>query len=137
MFSTEDEGLAKFMQEFEAQRNERRAKHFAKLRGEIIPALRGAGVVTVVMEYDGYGDSTSDYSLTFLDAAGQKVKGALLSTVGENELIDILFCAVPDGYENNDGGYGQVILDVAGGTVRNEHSQRYTETTYSEEEYTL
>lgn len=134
--SDESTEMAKWMREWAATQERERAARFDRLRSTILPVLRQARVATAVLDYDGYGDSTSDYTLTFRDAKNKVVDSSNIA-VDENELIDILFCAVPPGYENNDGGFGLVILDVVAGAIRNEHSQRYTETTYSEEEFTL
>lgn len=137
MSDSENNEMMKLMRDWMMRREEQRKVRFARLRDEIAPALQARGVANVVMDYDGAGDSTDACSLTFLSADGQPVEDALPPEVDENEVIEILFCAVPDGYENNDGGFGQVILDVAAKTARSEHSQRYMETTYSEEEYPL
>jgi len=127
--------LAFLMKTFAVEREQRRIERFSKLREKFVPDLRKRNVASVVLDYDGSGDSTSDYTLVFLNSGGTQINMGTYSD--ENELVDLLFCAVPEGYENNEGGYGQVILDVNAGTVRNEHSQRYTESTYSEQEYPL
>ncbi len=123
-----------FMREYTERSSQRRTERFATLRAKFLPMLRGLNVATVTMRYDGYGDSTDECTLTFLNAKGAQV---LVPDADENELIDILFRAVPDGYENNEGGYGEVVLNVAAGSIKNNHAQRYTDATHSEQEYTL
>jgi ribosomal protein L17 len=120
----------------DAQRESRLNDRIKRFRVGLLPALRQRNVMQVVLDYDGYGDSTSECTVTMHSADGSVVSKANFP-FGDNELIDLLFEFVPPGYENNDGGYGQVILDVATEKVRNEHSQRYTESHYSEEEFDL
>jgi hypothetical protein len=122
-----------FMRCYIAQIDQRRSERFAKLRSTILPVLRRLNVATVAISYDGYGDSTDECTLVFRNAQGAEVS----VSVDENELIDVMFEAVPPGYENNEGGYGEVVLNVQDGSIKNSHSQRYMEVSHSEQEYKL
>ena len=49
----------------------------------------------------------------------------------------MLYEFLPDGFEINEGGQGDVTIDVAAGTVKLEHQENVTETRDSTREFTL
>lgn len=132
----DEKEMEEFIRSINSEREARMAERSAKLRNDFMPELKRRNVSEVVLDYDGYGDSTSESGVAFRSADGDEISKDSFS-LDENELVDILFEFVPPGYENNDGGYGQVILNVQTGKMRNEHAQRYTESHYSEEEFDL
>ena len=95
--------------------------------------LADLGVATVRFEYDGYGDSGTI----------EQVR----ATAGEREielpasLVDDLMAAaealLPDGWENNEGAFGMLVLNVAERRMTREHNWRVESTEYEEEEWTL
>ena len=136
----EDAEMVDFIKTWTEQHEARMKAKFAKLKTEVVPPLRSLGVAIATLDYDGYGDSSSDETLTLADADGKRISTSGLAALGlavEGEMIDLMSAVVPDGYENNEGGFGQVILDVAAGTIRNEHSQRVEQIEYIEEEYEI
>jgi hypothetical protein len=95
--------------------------------------LVAAGVMFVAVHFDGYGD----------DGTTQEVKcyGSEWYAWGEHEpvnhdasyLQEHFEALVPFGYENDCGGFGDVVLDVAARKVtieRNDRFEDYTTTTY-------
>lgn len=126
------------------QREKEKQAAAAKLKAACAP-LAKLGVVTVTWTYDGYGDSGDVESEAFATAQGavfEELAPAALEklTAEERELLtahvlrDAVLELLPDGFEINDGSYGQVTLDVTTGKIMIGHNARYTESTYSEEE---
>ena len=132
----EQQAFNDYMRSWQEQMEQERRDRHRKFKDEILPALRGIGVAVATLDYDGSGDSLNSETLTLADADGKPVSNSMLK-YDENEMIELMSSAAPDGYENNEGGFGQVIINVAAGTVRNEHSQRVEQIEYSEEEYEI
>ena len=66
----------------------------------------------------------------------RSASGSLLDERGPERVVDLHRLVLrPDGYENNDGGQGDVTLDVAAMRVDVDHEENYTETRSSHEEY--
>ena len=95
--------------------------------------LAQAGVTFVAVHFDGYGD----------DGATEEVKcfDSDYYAYAEHEPVDYdasflqehFDCLVPFGYENDCGGFGDVVLDVAARKITVEQNDRfedYTTTTY-------
>ena len=95
--------------------------------------LAQAGVTFVAVHFDGYGD----------DGATEEVKCFNADCYGytEHEPVDYdashlqehFESLVPFGYENDCGGFGDVVLDVAARRItveRNDRFEDYTTTTY-------
>jgi len=95
--------------------------------------LAQAGVTFVAVHFDGYGD----------DGATEDVKcfNSDYYAYAEHEAIDYdavhlqehFEALVPFGYENDCGGFGDVVLDVAARKItveRNDRLEDYTTTTY-------
>lgn len=110
--------------------------------------LARIGIQYIVWCYDGSCDSGDIEDQSIYDTNNNKVSDEeffnLVAQLPENEqplftgehkMLNDVYELLPSGYENNDGGYGEVHLDVENKKVRVEHNQRYTETNYSEEEF--
>jgi hypothetical protein len=95
--------------------------------------LAEAGVTFVAVHFDGYGD----------DGATEEVKcfASEYYAYGEHEpvrysafrLQEHFEALVPFGYENDCGGFGDVVLDVTARKItveRNDRFEDYTTTTY-------
>jgi len=122
-----------------------------KLR--LLTALREAGVHCATISYFGEGDSgsiqhvdvsgadgskpdVSRHCVIYLHCNGWFLRGQWTSETRTEELrledalrafADDAVTLHHDGYENNDGGSGEVIFDCVAGTVRLEHVNYYTE----------
>lgn len=108
-----------------------------KLKAEIIPRLKKWGVAKVKCEYSGYGDSGAIDHIAYLDVQGQPVNMDLVRSASDPQIESVLYEFLPSGFEINDGGQGDVTIDVAAGTVKLEHQENYTETHDSSREFTL
>lgn len=123
----------------------------------LLDALKHAGAIRAGVAYHGGGDEGTDQGAKASDAHNQAVD--LSSTVTlfcerrdheagqwkisiaqQDALLDI---ALSDyameavyqhhrGWENNEGGYGEVIFDCEAGTVRIEHFDYFVESEYTE-----
>jgi hypothetical protein len=78
---------------------------------ELRAKLVQAGITGVTAHFDGYGDSGQIEWLT------AEPEGATLAPELESELDGFLAAQLPEGYENNAGGFGDFTVNVAGGQV--------------------
>jgi hypothetical protein len=114
----------------------------------VLEQLRRNGVRTVHAQYDGEGDSGQINEITGCDANNQDVDlhsfkaempsddsplaallGRLFGPCSLENLVETytweILGAYHAGFENNDGGYGELTIDVKAGTVSLEHNERY------------
>lgn len=120
-------------------------------RAAMLDVLRAAGIEEVRARYDAYGDSGNVEDVVLLPALEQP-EASTSATDGElpfddsdprlelaqsTRLGDLLWSivyALHPGFENNEGGYGEVIWDVATDAISIEHNERYIEVnSYSHE----
>lgn len=113
----------------------------------IFDALASAGVVTVIVTFDGYGDSGQIESVTATGPDSEMTlpeidivyasPGELTSDDPVNRKPQPLAEAVETlcydllrsthaGWENNDGAFGDFTFDVAARTISLDHNDRYT-----------
>ena len=109
----------------------------AKLRVEIFPRLKQWGVAKVKAEYSGYGDSGAINHIAYLDSQDQPVNMDMVRAASDPEIERVLYEFLPSGFEINDGGQGDITIDVQAGTVQLDHQENYTETRDSSQEFTL
>lgn len=135
------------------QRNEQKQEAKTILLS-LVPRFKAAGVAYVVAYYNGEGDSGQIEEICFFgpDTDQDTVYAARSQgdidgpTMGEVSLtdptddnaktvhLDAFFDQfTPDGYEDNDGGFGAVILDVEAAKIRVNSASRFTD--YSTEDY--
>jgi hypothetical protein len=103
----------------------------------ILAALKAIGAAVVTITYDGEGDSgqidditahTTDNTEVNLDVPF--VGPAANSSTLRNAIDDLAWqClqALHDGFENNEGGCGEIIIDVATGGITVDHNDRIVE----------
>ena len=114
-------------------------------KAALFGALGGAGVTTVTVTFDGYGDSGQIEEITAqqgdrvvdLPAVQVRLSSAIwnadaVSTTDveieaaiEQLCYDLLRHSHP-GWENNDGAYGDITFDVAERTITLDYNERYT-----------
>lgn len=109
--------------------------HTDPKRATLIAALKAAAVADVTISYDGYGDEGQIESITAHNAEGLEIDlKALPSNPGEpcgplEDLVDDyawhLIEAHHDGFENNQGTYGEVAIDVVNDAITIDHNDRY------------
>lgn len=90
----------------------------------LLERLREAGVARASVEYDGACDSGCIEHVSAFGTGGEEVTLA----ADLRELVEeYVYERLPGGWEIDDGSFGEVDMDVTGGTVTFDHKQRYTE----------
>ena len=125
---------------------ERRADDFRQSNKAVLfDALANAGIDTVIVLFDGYGDSGQIESIdarTGLETVGlPSAKIELAKTAWQNaEIEEVTYsvhdaieslaygflCQLHSGWENNDGAYGKFTFDVAERSITLDYNERYT-----------
>ncbi len=117
----------------------------------LFDALAAAGITAVLVNFDGYGDSgqiesieakaggqaaeVPDKTLEFLHPVWHKPEIERRNhTIPEaiEELVYAFLRQTHDGWENNDGAYGEFTFDLDTRTITLDYNERYT----SSENYT-
>lgn len=114
--------------------------------GAIFEALADAGIVSVTVTFDGYGDSGQIEAIDPRNADGEialpatcveiasqacadpdliKRRSTPLAEAIETIAYDLLRLTHP-GWENNEGAHGDFTFDVATRIITLEHHERYT-----------
>ena len=137
MAPTDHEYLEQFMAQYRQQELARLDTAKDRLETEIIPRLKQWGVSKVRAEYSGYGDSGCIDGITYLDAHDQPVNMDMVRSASDPEIERVLYEFLPSGFEINDGGQGDVTIDVEAGTVKLDHQENFTDTRDSTQEFTL
>ena len=130
-----DPSIQELLERFALSSQNRLQTSQDKLRNEIIPALMASGVANVEAAYSGYGDSGAIDGVQFRDKSGVRVERDTIPSALKEQLENVLYEFLPDGFEINDGGQGTLTLDVQTSTVKLEHQENYTESTSSTREW--
>jgi hypothetical protein len=113
--------------EIEARMKMAAVKRKAELmdtRAVLLADLRALGITEVLGRYDGYGDNgNSEY-------AGHRPATAEIDNALTQKLEDFIWAmayAQSPGFENNDGGEGELTWNVESDKIAIEHANFYTE----------
>jgi hypothetical protein len=79
--------------------------------GQVEKVLLSNEEAALYARFDGDLDGDEEIPLTIFDN-------------GKNELDEFIWDLTPDGFENDAGGYGAIILDCEAGTIRRNYSYR-------------
>ena len=135
----------------------------AALRADALPlnksalfaALAAAAIQTVVIEFDGCGDSGQLENITGLDAENaeiplpeENIEMREVQFEGPRTLVvkrpvrDVLETLAYDfleqthyGWENGDGGHGEFTFDVATRSITLDYNERFTDSTNYQNEF--
>ena len=131
-----------------ARREAQEAQLLPVNKTNIFAILAAAGMAMVLIRFDGSGDSGQIEEMEARDAKGislpitdtpvnmlvlpwgediPKSQTVPLGQAVENITYHLLGSAHP-GWENGDGAFGEFTFDVAAGTIRLDHYDRYTAT---------
>jgi hypothetical protein len=116
------------------------AKRLENVRQQLPDAarqLKDAGVVRVEVYYDGCGDSGQIESIHYFDAEYKQIDLTGRVTLTHDALMDLFYDLIEvrhDGWENNDGAFGEFTWDLTADTLLHTHSERYTECETTEHE---
>jgi hypothetical protein len=109
----------------------------AKLRAEVLPALRSHRVATLEAAYSGYGDSGAIDGVQYRNEAGVRVDRTTIPQPLVEQLETCVYEFLPAGFENNDGGQGTLTIDTQTAKVTIQHQENYTESRESTQEFDL
>ena len=119
-------------------------------KAALFEALAAGGIASVVVTFDGSGDAGQIEDVTATTSDGQQAElpaGAVayrevgfdaaestLAMVPVEDLLEKLAYALleqtHDGWEINDGAYGEFTFDVAAQTITLDYNERYTASEY-------
>jgi len=115
---------------------------------EIITKLIDINVAYILMVYDGSGDSGAIDEIQFLDEEKNNLEAPRLNDKGQREMISLtskeenavietygyLLLDTVEDWCNNDGGYGEILIDVKALTYTiDNHIRRIEEDLYEHE----
>jgi hypothetical protein len=123
-----------------AQRQEAAKKAISLNKANIIEALKLSSIARVTIQFDGAGDSGGIESIT-CEGATDAIPNIRLNewATGQNGTLVSAETTLPnaienfayellahthEGWENDDGAYGEIVIDVVTGTVEHEHNTR-------------
>lgn len=118
------EGYAEMVEQW---RKEREASMKAA-RDALLPELKTLGITEVTATYDGYGDSGN------VEDVSVEPSGIEISEDLDRQIADFVWSLAyhnHPGFENNEGGYGELTWDIAADSITLDHADRYVETSHS------
>ena len=118
--------------QIEQQEKEAREQAIATFKS-LCENLAQQGIEEVRISYDGYGDSGAIEQITAFSDGEEIAVDAAVSQSLEDAACGLL----PGGWENNDGAFGELVLNVTERRLVREHNWRISDTEYSEEEWSL
>jgi hypothetical protein len=118
-----------YAQVLEAQK--RAAQQRVETRAALLTEMRALGVSGIEVQYEGYGDSgnVEDVVVT----PGTIILTDELRRRVEDFGWDFAYALSP-GFENNEGGYGELTWSLEADKIDVSHSNRYIETDTTEHE---
>jgi Family of unknown function (DUF6878) len=144
---------------------EARVERGARLKAEILPhnkgvlfdALAGAGIATVTIDFDGYGDSGSFQEAAAFSAENTEIPLPAPDIVVKTVVFETKTVSVSDkvttardfleeltsdfpeethsGWEDGEGAYGQFRFSLADRTITLEYNERYVDSHLHEHEF--
>lgn len=129
--------VSQLASEWERKAREKKAQLTAQLREEILPRLKDMGVAKVQIEYSGYGDSGAINYVEYFDAQNEAVDVHATWPACGPMIENVVYEYLPAGFENNEGGQGDVYIDVENKTLTLDHEDNYIEKDCHSEEHSL
>jgi hypothetical protein len=111
---------------YQAEQEKRRAQ-LPILKNALLDVLSRQGIATVTVTYDGEGDSGQIQEIHALNAADKSIDLSHDLRDQVDEFTWGVLDSYHGGFENNDGGYGELTIDVAARTVLLDHNDRIVE----------
>ena len=109
----------------------RAAEQRVETRAALLTELRALGMTSIEVQYEGYGDSgnvedvvVKPDAITLTEELRRRV---------EDFGWDFAYALSP-GFENNEGGYGELTWSLEADKIDVSHSNRYIETNTTEHE---
>ena len=120
-------------------------------KAALFEALASAGITTVIVQFDGCGDSgqvesieakigenpstcpTRQIEIAQAQWGNPEIERSVLLDPGSHRAIAYEFLEETHaGWENNEGAYGEFTFDVAARTITLDYNERITDTDYSQ-----
>ena len=100
-------------------------------RADILRTLRSVGITQIEGRYDAYGDSgnVEDITITPEEISASNHMGERLK-----DFVWRVAYGEHPGFENNDGGFGELTWDVVADSITLDHGNRFTDVNYSYQE---
>lgn len=135
------------------ERNRRLGEARAPNAKAIFEALAAAGITSVVIEFDGQGDSGQIENRTAMAGAleaklpsvsvdytdvGYDGNATTTAIDLDNAIDNVVYAILEEthgGWENNDGAYGEVTFNVAERTFHLDYNERFTDSTLYEHDF--
>ncbi len=117
--------------EYEAKRSAEQKEAEKQIR-KVCEVLEGLGVKTVTVHYDGEGDDGSIEDVDFEPEPAAGIPNGI-----DDVIRDAAYDFLPDGWENNEGSFGTLEIDVGERKVHRDHSWRVVETESDQAEFEL
>jgi hypothetical protein len=137
MATPDDAYMATLLADMQKREDERIKEAKASLKCTIIPRLKKLGVALVQSRYSGYGDSGCIETVEYFDAKNQLMNVRDSRSPKARKIDDVLHDFLPDGFEINDGGQGEMTIDVEAGTVTIDHQENFIQHNESVLEFAL
>ncbi|WP_409562684.1 DUF6878 family protein [Hyphomicrobium sp. MC8b] len=103
------------------------AQKAATRKATLLAALAAAGIARAEIDYDGEGDEGQINCITAFDANNTAV---VITAAHRNVIETIAWDFLTDlhgGFQDNDGAYGTIYIDVAAATIALDHYARFTD----------
>jgi hypothetical protein len=102
--------------------------------------LRAAGWKTLSVTYQGSGDSCDGFCFSLGNEEETFNFSAVPATLlpahfNMSKLEQRLWSLLPEGFENNEGGDGEICIDVETGEIHVKHNHYYVESNFAEWKY--
>ncbi len=108
------------------ERKRRELLHFE--RADMLRNLRAVGITAITGTYDAYGDSGNVEDITIQPA---EIGISCRMETRIKDLVWDMAYGLHPGFENNDGGFGELTWDVVADAITLDHGERFTDVTYS------
>ena len=121
----------------QAERSAIADQEIAAMKAVLLPQLAAHGILTVEIRFDGYADNGVIEQTTFFGTDGKVVEcpDILVAREGKDEvklaslLEDFAYEALErhhDGWEINEGAFGELLIDVADASFQLDCNLRFT-----------
>jgi hypothetical protein len=87
--------------------------------------------------YSGSGDSCDEFCFKIYNEEDEYDLDSVEKPPREfmKKVEDAIWDLLPSGFENNEGGQGEVTIDIETGKITVEHDQFYTESAHTKDVY--
>jgi hypothetical protein len=135
--------MSQLLDDYQHQRQQQEAR-LPTYKGAVLKLLRRAGAAEAIIEYDGEGDDGQIVAVTLHDARGKELPDKPLPVPAKRTFAELhlsqdslegaleafaweLLSIHHEGFENNEGAYGTITVDVKQQIVAIEHNARVIE----------